>query len=160
MKKLLTLLATSSCMFSPFTTVSISNAPDSTHIPSYSAPGPLYKKLQGTIWKRQATLNSNYYLFFDRVENKYGVLLLSVGQRPTRYPADSEYIKFSIHHTTSANQEVLGHDNLGPGGIPEYFGIALKSTGLGLQTTSGSDINTINAILTAQTGTEWQLYQR
>lgn len=160
MKKLLTLLATSSCMFSPFTTVSISNAPDSTHIPSYSAPGPLYKKLQGTIWKRQATLNSDYYLFFDRVENKYGVLLLSAGQWPTRYPDDSEYIKFSPHQTTSENQEVLRQENSGLGGAPEYFGIALKLTGLGLQTVLGADINTINDILNAQTGTEWQLYQR
>lgn len=160
MKKLLILAATSGCMFSPFTTLTTSNAPDSTHIPSYNAPGPLYHKLQGTIWKRQATLNSDCYLFFDRVENKYGILSLSKDKLPTRYPDDSEYIRFSMQETTSANQEVLRKENSSSSGSPEYFGIALKSTGLGLQTVSGTDIITINATLAAQNGTEWQLYQR
>lgn len=160
MKKLLIILATSGCMFSPFTTVSTSNAPNSVHIPSYNAPGPLYQKLQGTIWKRSAALNNDYYLFFDSVEKKYAIISLPKDKVPVRYPDNAQYMKFSVENVTSANQEVLRKEPVGLIGTPEYFGIALKSTGLGLQTVSGRDVITINATLTAQNGTEWQLYQQ
>lgn len=160
MKKLLIMLATSGCMFSPFTTVSTSNAPQSTHIPSYNAPGPLHQKLQGTIWKSSAGFNNDYYLFFDSIEKKYAIISLPKHKVPIRYPDNALYTRFSVEQVTSANQEVLRKEPVSLIGTPEYFGIALKSTGLGLQTVSGRDVVTINATLIAQTGTEWQLYQQ
>lgn len=159
MKKLLITLATSSCMFSPFTTVSNGNVPQSTHIPSYTAPDPLHQKLQGTIWKSSAGFNNDYYLFFDSVEKKYAIISLPKDKVPVRYPDNALYIRFSVEQAASANQEVLKKETAHIIGIREYFGISLKSTGLGLQTASGIDVITINATLTAQNGTEWQLYQ-